>query len=100
MKPLHAKVLTVHSKPRELIYGALLDEPGRDWNVRELAATLPGVSVEAVTATLHMLMGERLMEQVPHNRRLTLRLNGEGRSTIEEITRRWTTAGAVSKDKP
>ncbi|MBB5871916.1 hypothetical protein F4553_005295 [Allocatelliglobosispora scoriae] len=92
MKPLHAKVLAVRSRPRELIYAALLAEPGRQWNVRDLAAKLTGVSVEAVTATLHLLLGDRLMDIVPHSRRLTLRLNGEGRLTVEEITRAWSVA--------
>lgn len=99
MKPLHATVLTVHSKPRELIYAALLAEPAREWNVRALAARLPDVSVEAVTATLHMLMGDRLMDHVPHNRRLTLRLNTEGRSTVAEISRGWACTRAAAEDE-
>ena len=68
--------------------------------VRELAATLPGVSVEAVTATVHMLMGERLMKQVPHKRRLTLRLTDEGHPTIAEITQGWAIARGDVEDKP
>ncbi|GIG01953.1 hypothetical protein [Catellatospora citrea] len=89
MKPLHAKVLAVRSVPRQQIYKVLLAEPGRAWTIRELAGSLPDVSVEAVTATLHLMLGERLMNQVHHARGLTLQLNNEGRTTIEQIVQGW-----------
>ncbi|MEU8005491.1 hypothetical protein AB0B66_30405 [Catellatospora sp. NPDC049111] len=89
MKPPHAEVLAVRSLPRQRIYQVLLDEPGRAWTVRELAASLPDVSVGAVTATLHLMLGERLMNLVRRARGLTLQLNNEGRATIEQITQGW-----------
>ncbi|WP_341720527.1 hypothetical protein QQG74_12995 [Micromonospora sp. FIMYZ51] len=89
MKALSANVLTVASVPRQRIYDALLAEPGRDWTVSQLAALLPDVSVEAVRTTVHLLLGDHLMEIVPRTRALTVRLTGEGRATVAEIRSRW-----------
>jgi len=86
---LHTPILSVYSEPRERIYRALLAAPGRVWRVSELAEQVPNVSVEAVRTTLYLLLGDRLVEAVPHQRSLTLRLNELGRSTVEQITSRW-----------
>jgi hypothetical protein len=100
VRPLYAKVLAVRSVPRQQIYGALLAEPGRAWTIRELAATLPDVSVEAVTATLHLMLGERLLDQMRHTRGLTLRLNSEGRAVIKQITQGWANVPTTGEGEP
>ncbi|WP_203749478.1 hypothetical protein [Catellatospora bangladeshensis] len=100
MKPRHAKVLTVCSVPRLQIYKVLLAEPGRAWTIRELAGSLPDVSVEAVTSTLHLMMGERLMNQVRPARGLTLQLNNEGRAAIQQIVQGWSAAPTAGKSQP
>ncbi|MFI7209503.1 hypothetical protein [Micromonospora aurantiaca (nom. illeg.)] len=89
MKAISATVLTVASAPRQRIYDALLAEPGRDWTVSQLASLLPEVSVEAVRTTVHLLLGDGLMEIVPHTRALTVRLTGEGRAAVAELRSRW-----------
>lgn len=61
-RPLHTKILEVHSPTRARIFNALLAEPDRDWRVGQLAELLPDVSVEAVRTTLYLLLGERLVE--------------------------------------
>ncbi|GAA1396736.1 hypothetical protein ACFQZ4_11895 [Catellatospora coxensis] len=100
MRTPHTSILAAYSEPREQIYRALLAHPARDWRVSQLAEEIPDVSVEAVRTTLYLLLGDRLVEAVPHQRSLTLRLTSEGRSTIEEITRRWTTVGAAVEEQP
>lgn len=89
VKAISATVLTVASAPRQRIYDALLAEPGRDWTVSQLASLLPEVSVEAVRTTVHLLLGDGLMEIVPHTRALTVRLTGEGRAAVAELRSRW-----------
>lgn len=93
-RPLHAKILEVHSETRARIFGALLAEPGRAWRVSQLAALLPDVSVEAVRTTLYLLLGERMVQPVPHNRSLTLRMTNEGQSAIELIRQAWAASDA------
>ncbi|MBL0888494.1 hypothetical protein [Myceligenerans indicum] len=89
MRALHATVLTVSSVSRRRIYDALLAEPERAWTVSQMAALLPDVSVEAVRTTLHLLLGDRLMDIVPRTRSLTIRLNDDGRATVAAIRARW-----------
>lgn len=93
-RPLHAKILEVHSGTRARIFGALIAEPDRAWRVSQLAALLPDVSIEAVRTTLYLLLGERMVQPVPHNRSLTLRMTDEGRSAIELIRRAWAASGS------
>ncbi|MET8090495.1 hypothetical protein [Micromonospora sp. NPDC005220] len=88
MKALYAPV-AVHSPPREQIYGALLTDPERDWRVSQLTEQVPDVSVKDVRTILYLLLGERLVEAVAHQRNLTLRLTDAGRATVEQITARW-----------
>ncbi|MEV4417632.1 hypothetical protein [Catellatospora sp. NPDC049609] len=82
----------MRSVPRLQIYKVLLAEPGLAWTIRDLAGSLPDVSVEAVTATLHLMMSERLMNQVRPARGLTLQLNNEGRTAIQQIVQSWSAA--------
>jgi hypothetical protein len=89
MKALHTPILAAYSEPRERIYRALLADPGRDWRVSQLAEQVPDVSVEAVRTTLYLLLGDRLVDVVPHQRSLTLRLSDHGRATVEQIASRW-----------
>ncbi|MEV6965698.1 hypothetical protein AB0M47_11320 [Hamadaea sp. NPDC051192] len=89
MNALGTPILAVFSEPRERIYRALLAEPGRDWRVSQLAERVPQVSVEAVRTTLYLLLGDRLVEVVPHQRSLTLRLNDKGRAMLTQITAGW-----------
>ncbi|MFC7241258.1 hypothetical protein ACFQO7_02075 [Catellatospora aurea] len=89
MKHLHAPILAVYSEPRARIYRALLSAPERDWSVSELTARLPEVSVEAVRTTLYLLLSDRLVVPVAHQRSLTLRLTETGRSIVLQIAARW-----------
>lgn len=99
MKALFSPVLAVYSEPRERIYRALLAEPGRAWRVGQLAQQVPDVSMEAVRTTLYLLLGDRLVEPVPHQRCLMLRLNEEGRTTVEQVTAAWVRSGqSVGED--
>lgn len=90
MNGLSARVLAVHSQPRERIYRALLADPRRDWRVSQLAEQVPDVSVEAVRTTCFLLLGDHLVDMVPHQRHLTLRLNDRGSATLRQITAGWT----------
>lgn len=89
VKALHSPILTVHSHSRARIYGALLAEPHRVWSISGLAELLPDVSVEAVRATLYLMLDDRLLDTVPHQRGLTVTLTGEGRAAVEQITAQW-----------
>jgi hypothetical protein len=86
---LGTPILAVFSEPRERIYRALLAELGWDWRVSQLAERVPQVSVEAVRTTLYLLLGDRLVEVVPHQRSLTLRLNDQGRAMLAQIMAGW-----------
>lgn len=96
-RPLHAKILEVHSETRARIFGALLAEPDRAWRVSQLAALLPDVSVEAVRTTLYLLLGERMVQPVPHNRSLTLQVTDEGRTAIRHIRQAWFASGVLQE---
>lgn len=99
MKALNSAVLTEASGPRRRIYDALLADPTRDWTVSQLACVLPDVSVEAVRTTVHLLMGDRLMDIVPHNRSLTVRLTTQGRETVAAIVAQRAAAGLTTPAK-
>jgi hypothetical protein len=100
MNTLGTPILAVFSEPRERIYRALLAEPGRDWRVSLLTEQVPQVSVEAIRTTLYLLLGNRLMEVVPHQRSLSLRLNDNGRTTLGQITARWQRSRKTSGGAP
>ena len=85
MTALSSPVLTVQSGTRQRIYAALLSEPRGDWTVRRMAELMPEVSVEGVRATLHLLLGERLVDMVKRQRALTLRLTGDGEQILAKI---------------
>ncbi|WP_212839395.1 hypothetical protein [Catellatospora sp. IY07-71] len=89
MRPLSARVLTVWSPPRETIYHALLVDPSRCWTVAQVAEVAPGVSVEAVRSTLHLLLGDAVMEIVPRQRLLTLRLAPDGADVLGRTIADW-----------
>ncbi|MCP2326949.1 hypothetical protein HDA40_005456 [Hamadaea flava] len=99
MKPLLSPVLSVHSHSRARIYAALLAESKRIWTISGLAALLPDVSVEAVRATLYLMLDDRLLDTVPHQRGLTVALTAEGRATVEQITAQWKPA-EPAQDRP
>ena len=89
MKPLYSPALAAHSEPRERIYRALLTDPGRDRTVSQLAEQVPDVSVEAVRTTLYLLLGDGVLELVPRQRTLTLRLAGDGAAVLAELLAQW-----------
>lgn len=89
MNALGTPNLAVFSEHRERIYRVLLAESGRDWRVSQLAEQVPQVSVEAVRTTLFLLLGDRLVEVVPHQRSLTFRLSDKGRAMLGQITAGW-----------
>lgn len=89
---LFSPVLAVRSAAREQIYRVLLVAPDRSWQIAELSAHLPGVSVEAVRTTLYLMLGDQLVEPMPGHRSLTLRLSGRGRTAVEQIVASWTVA--------
>ncbi|GAA1378377.1 hypothetical protein [Catellatospora chokoriensis] len=94
MRALNAIVLMVASVPRQRIYDALLADPERDWTVSQLASLLPDVSVEAVRTTVHLLLGDHLMDIVPRTCALTVRLTSGGHATLAEIRASWPTEQA------
>jgi hypothetical protein len=82
-------LLMVHSAAREQVFRLLVSQPDRDWTVSAVAELLPGVSVDSVRTTLHLLMGDRLMDIVRFQRSLTLRLNSGGLTMVLAILRSW-----------
>lgn len=92
-----APIVAVYSLPRQRIYGALLADPERNWRVSQLAEKVPDVSVEAVRTTLYLLLGDRLVEAVPHQRHLTLRLTDSGRAAVEQIVARWRRSSEIGE---
>ncbi|MCP2328447.1 hypothetical protein HDA40_006954 [Hamadaea flava] len=85
-------LLGSHSAPRQRIFDALLAGPKRVWTVSALASEVPDVSVEAVRTTLYLMMGDQLVEVLPGQRNLTLRLTRRGIDVISEIIERWAAA--------
>jgi hypothetical protein len=99
VKPLYSTVLSVRSQSRARIYGVLLAEPQRVWTISGLAEQLPDVSVAAVRATLYLMLDDRLLDTVPHQRGLTVTLTAEGRAAVEQITAQWKPA-ASPQERP
>lgn len=95
MKPLSTPALAAKDVVRQQVYAALLAEPGRGWTVACMAERLPDVAVNDVRTTLHLLLGDRLMdiEPVARQRSLTLRLSGDGEQMLAAILRDWQAAG-------
>lgn len=100
MRTPTAAVLTVQSPTRERIYGALLAQPGAEWTVREMAELMPQVSVEGVRATLHLLLGDRLVDVVTKRRSLTVRLTSDGEEILAAIMRGWETGSSPAVAPP
>lgn len=89
MKALSSPILGVPSQSSVRIYGAFLDEPQRVWSISGLALQLPDVSVEAVRTMVYLMLDDRLLETVPHQRALTVKLTAAGRAILVEITEGW-----------
>lgn len=92
MKALSSDLLTIASVSRQRVYETLTADPQRDWTVKDLTSLLPDVSVEAVRTTVHLLLADRLVDIVPRQRALTVRLTGDGREALVEILSRWAAA--------
>jgi hypothetical protein len=103
MRVFESPVLTAQSACRQQVFAALVSAPDRDWTVAQMAELMPDVSVQGVRTTLHLLLGDHLVEIEPVTRRssLTLRLTSDGEQTLTAILRRWATGdSAAEKDAP
>lgn len=89
MKQLHAPILQTDSPPRRAIYFQLVNALDRTWTVSQLASSLPSVSVEAIRATIHLLMDEQFVELVPRMRSLTVRVTDDGADALRQILSSW-----------
>lgn len=72
---------------RRLIYETLLTDPGHHWTVRGLAEALPSITAHTLRDNLNLLLAERIVEQVPHQRALTVELTEQGQQTLTAILR-------------
>jgi len=80
-----------YSPARAKIYRRLL--AGRQpWTVKQLHEELAdeSISAEAARATLHVLLGERLVEPVKGERALTVILNDAGTDYLRRVLKGWT----------
>jgi hypothetical protein len=72
------------------VYQALLAVPGRDWTVGRLAEAVSQAPVETVHTGVNIPISERLMDLIPRQRAMTVRLTAEGNAVLREILDRWT----------
>ena len=91
VRPLSAQVLAVQSPAREHVYAALLaGGEERWWTVGQMAEVMPDdVSASTVRTVLYLLLGDAVLELVPRQRSLTLRLSGDGLTVLSELLARW-----------
>ena len=90
--PVATGLIATHSQVRDAVYTLLLADQTALWTVRsvfESMASTKAVSAEGVRTTLYLLLRDRLMERVPHQRMLTLRLTTAGAHTLSAIVRSW-----------
>ena len=91
VRRLSAEVLTVWSQAREHVYTQLLAAGhARCWTVRQMAEGMPdSVSAGTVRTILYLLLGDSVLELVPRQRTLTLRLAGDGAAILAELMAQW-----------
>ena len=91
VRPLSSEVLTVWSLAREQVYTQLLAAgQARCWTVRQMAEGMPdSVSADTMRTILYLLLGDGLLELVPRQRTLTLRLAGDGAAILAELLAHW-----------
>ena len=101
MRSLSAKVLTVWSPAREQVYAALLAAGlQRCWTVRKMAEAMPDdISAGTVRTVLYLLLGDAVLELVPRQPTLTLRLCGDGAAVLAEILAQWRGGDLVSRPR-
>ncbi|MDG4784993.1 hypothetical protein O7626_03435 [Micromonospora sp. WMMD1102] len=75
------------TRTRRRIYEALLTTTEHHWTVRGLAETLPDITAHTLRDHLNLLLAERIVKQVPHQRALTVELTEQGRQTLTAILR-------------
>lgn len=99
-RPVQSAILLAPSDARRQIYELLISQPRGQWSVRDMAAQLPAVSVEAIRSTVYLLMDEDILRRLPKQRSLVVRLAEDGPATLAEILGEWAvqvkaTAGGV-----
>jgi len=96
---LSAQVLAVRSPARVHVYAALVsDGENRWWTVRQMAEVMPDdISASTVWAVLYLLLGDAVLELVPRQRNLTLRLSGNGLTVLSELLAQWKAADVESR---
>lgn len=76
---------------RRRIYEALVAQPKRHWTVRTLAEALAAhasVKDNAVRDIVNFLLAQHLLDQVPHQRALTVALTVSGEQALTVALRR------------
>jgi hypothetical protein len=99
VRRLSAQVLAVRSPAREHVYAALVsDGENRWWTVRQMAEVMPeDISASTVRTVLYLLLGDAVLELVPRQRNLTLRLSGNGMTVLSELLAQWKAADVESR---
>lgn len=74
------------TRARRLIHDTLLADTRRHWTVQSLAEAVPALTTSTVRDNLNLLLAEGILEQIPHQRALTVALTGQGEQTLTVYT--------------
>lgn len=85
--PRSRSIVGVLTPTRRHVYHVLLCDPGRQWTVRGLATAATAAKETAVRDCVNLLLAEKIVEQVPRQRALTVRLTEHGRTVLPALLR-------------
>jgi hypothetical protein len=85
--------LTTRPSPvRASVYACLLIAPHESWTVRDIAAGIRGphrITANAIRDTVYVLLQDQVLEQLPYQAPLTVRLTPEGVTLLRALLWAW-----------